>query len=262
MLKKTMPKMKLTFLGTGTSTGVPMIGCKCKTCTSSDPKDKRLRTSAHLEVEGVHLQMDVGPDFRQQMLRENINKIDGILITHEHNDHVIGLDEVRAFNFLQKKDMPVYATEQVQVNLKQRFDYIFSGKSYPGIPKVKLITITKTTPFFMEGIKIIPIEVMHGQLPILGFRVHDFTYITDIKTINEDELEKVMGTEVLVLSALHQDAHRTHQNLDEALALIEKIAPKHTYLTHISHRMGRYANIAPTLPSHITMAYDGLTIEI
>ncbi len=254
--------MKLTFLGTGTSTGVPMIGCDCEACTSSDPRDQRLRTSAHLEVNGVHLQIDVGSDFRQQMLSAKIKKIDAVLITHEHNDHVIGLDEVRAYNFLQKKDVPVYATEPVQKDLKQRFYYIFNGKDYPGIPKVRLKTISKEQPFVIEGIKVVPIEVMHGKLPVLGFRIDDFTYITDIKTISAEELEKVKGTQILVLSSLHQAAHLTHQNLEEALSLIEVIQPQHTYLTHISHRMGKYVDVAPTLPKDVTIAYDGLNLTI
>ncbi len=257
-----LPKMTLTFLGTGTSTGCPAIGCTCRTCTSTDPRDQRLRTSAYLEVDDLKLQIDIGPDFRQQMLRANIKHIDALLITHEHNDHIIGLDEIRSYNFLQKKSIPVYATEQVQYDLKQRFYYMFTNPSYPGVPKVDLLTISKEQPFKIKDTFITPIEVLHGNLPVLGFRIYDFAYITDIKTISDKELDKVRGVKTLVLSTLHKDAHFSHLNIDEALQLIDELRPENTYFTHISHQMGRHAEVNDNFPPNVNLAYDGLKISI
>jgi phosphoribosyl 1,2-cyclic phosphate phosphodiesterase len=256
------PKMTLTFLGTGTSTGCPAIGCTCRTCTSNDPRDQRLRTSAYLEVDDLKLQIDIGPDFRQQMLRASIKHIDAVLLTHEHNDHIIGLDEIRSYNFLQKKPIPVYATEQVQHDLKRRFYYMFTNPSYPGVPKVDLLTISKEQPFKVKNILITPIEVLHGNLPVLGFRIYDFAYITDIKTISQEELNKVRGVKTLVLSTLHKDAHFSHLNIDEALQLINEIQPEKTYFTHISHHMGRYAEVNDNFPPNVNLAYDGLKINV
>lgn len=254
--------MKITFLGTGTSTGCPLIGCDCEACTSTDWHDKRLRTSAFIEVDGLNLLIDIGPDFRQQMLRAKVKRIDAVLITHAHNDHVAGLDDIRAFNFLQKKAIPIYTDRIVIDNLKERFGYIFAESAYPGVPRVEIHEIHKDKPFPINDLTITPISVLHGRLPILGFRIKDFTYITDIKTISEKELEKVKGTELLVLSALHFGKHFSHLNIEEAIALAQRIQPRQTFLTHISHRMGLYADVEPNLPKKINLAYDELVVAM
>lgn len=253
---------KITFLGTGTSQGVPVIGCDCEVCQSEDPKDKRLRTSIMLETNDKTLVVDIGPDFRQQMLRAKVSRVDAILLTHEHTDHVIGLDDVRPFNFRYEMDMPVYGLERVLELLKIRFDYIFAPVKYHGLPRVVLHPISKTADIVVEGIPITPIEVIHGKLPILGFRFDNFTYLTDIKTISEEELAKVRGTEVLVLSALRRRPHYSHLTLQEALDLIEIIQPKQAYLTHLSHYMGKHATIEAELPDHVSVAYDGLEVWV
>lgn len=254
--------LKITFLGTGTSQGIPIIGCDCKVCQSDNPCDKRLRVSILVDYKNTKLVVDVGPDFRQQMLRANVKNLDAILITHEHNDHVIGLDDVRPFNFMNMTDMPVYAVERVQKELKQRFDYVFKEHQYPGAPMVKLMDIPLNEPFNIGDLEIIPINVMHGELPILGFRFGDFTYLTDVKTISEKEMEKVRDSKVLVLSALHQDKHHSHLTLKEALELIEKLKPKKAYLTHVSHKMGLHAEVSKILPSNVEFAYDGLELNL
>ncbi len=239
---------------------MPVIGCDCAICRSDDPRDSRLRTSVLVQTEGKNIVIDCGPDFRQQMLRANVHSIDAILLTHEHNDHVIGLDDVRPFNFRQRRDMPIYATARVQDELRARFAYAFEENPYPGAPRFHLFQITKEKPFDIGGVTIIPIEVMHGHLPVLGFRIGDFTYLTDVKTICEEELEKIEGSEVLVTSALHHAAHYSHANLEEALALIARIQPKQAYLIHISHSMGLYKDVLKTLPPGVALAYDGLEI--
>lgn len=254
--------MKIHFLGTGTSQGVPVIGCDCEVCQSQDKRDTRLRTSILIQTDHLNLVVDVGPDFRQQMLQTGIQKLDAVLITHEHNDHIIGMDDIRPFNFRSGKDLPVYASDRVQKELRQRFSYIFDTNPYPGAPQVELCSINKEESFQIENITILPIEVIHGKMPVLGFRINNFTYITDAKTIEAKELEKIKGTEVLVLNALIQKEHHSHLNLLQALDIIDLIQPKQAYLTHVSHRMGKTSEVEQLLPNNVSFAYDGLEIQI
>ena len=255
-------RISITILGTGTSQGVPVIGCQCEVCQSSNPKDKRLRTSIIIENATSKVLIDCGPDFRQQMLRENIQTLNAIVLTHEHNDHVIGLDDVRPFNFMQREAMTIYAKKEVGEELRKRFAYVFAEKKYPGAPQVHIRHINKNLPFEVEGIPFTPIEVLHGKLPVLGFRIKDFTYLTDIKTIAPEELEKVFGTKYLIISALHHKPHYSHLSLGEAISIIQKVNPKHAFITHISHRMGLYDSVSKILPSNISLAYDGMRIEL
>jgi len=253
--------MKVTFLGTGTSQGVPVIGCECDVCRSLDYRDKRLRSSVHLEIDGKSLVIDTGPDFRQQMLRERINKLNGILFTHGHKDHVAGLDDVRAFNFLQNMDMPVYGTTSVLRQLEVEFYYAFEKYKYPGTPQLKLVEITDEE-FQINGLTIIPLPVLHFKLPVMGFRVNDFSYITDANQIPDSTYEKMKGTRVLALNALQREKHLSHFNLEEALEVAKKIGADQTYLIHISHKLGRHNTIEKELPNSVALAYDGLSIEI
>jgi phosphoribosyl 1,2-cyclic phosphate phosphodiesterase len=255
-------ELEVTLLGTGTSQGVPVIGCPCPVCHSADPRDQRLRTAALLRFGQQAIAIDCGPDFRQQMLRSKVQSLDAILFTHEHNDHIIGLDDVRPFNFQRRADMPVYCTPQVGRELRQRFAYVFALENrYPGAPMVHQHFISKDAPFEVCGLEIVPVEVLHGTLPVLGFRIGDFAYLTDVKTISKPELDKVLGVRYLVLNALHHKAHITHLNLEEALALIERIQPEQAFLTHISHSMGRYAEMQPLLPPNVALGYDGLSFK-
>lgn len=249
--------MKVIILGTGTSQGVPVIACECKVCKSLDFRDKRLRVSAYIQVGEHHIVIDTGPDFRQQMLRANIQKVDAVLFTHEHKDHIAGLDDVRAFNFKYNKDMPIYARKQVGEKIKQEYEYIFAENKYPGIPRVDLQLI-ENEPFKIENLSIMPIEVMHHKLPVFGFRIEDFTYITDAKTIAESEIAKMRGTKVLVINALRKEEHISHFNLEEALEMIERIQPKKAFLTHLSHNMGLHKEVSKELPPNVAIAYDGL----
>ena len=252
----------VTFLGTGTSQGIPVIGSNHPVCLSSDPKDKRLRVSVLLAWEGNTYVIDCGPDFRQQMLRENVLKIDGILLTHEHSDHTAGLDDIRPFNFMQG-NMPFYTHKRVFESLRERFAYIFATENrYPGAPSISAIEIDKDTPFTIGGKKVIPIEAFHDTLPVLGFRIEDFTYLTDVKTISEEETQKVKGTKVLVINALRVKPHYSHFNIAEALDFVEKVKPKTTYFTHISHVMGFHAEVEKKLPKNVHLAYDTLKITI
>ncbi|MFT5167655.1 MAG: phosphoribosyl 1,2-cyclic phosphate phosphodiesterase [Saprospiraceae bacterium] len=259
---KTLPDLKITFLGTGTSQGVPVIACDCEVCTSLDPQDTRLRTAAMISVNGKNIVIDVGPDFRQQMLENKIVDIDSVLITHEHNDHVIGLDDVRPFNFRYQKDMPVYCTRQVINSLKKRFEYAFSENPYPGTPRFELIEVFAEKTFEVAGQPIIPFEVMHGKMPVLGFRFGDLTYITDAKTLDEIAIQKIKGTKILILNALRLEKHHAHLSLEEALDLIAAIQPQQAYLVHISHKMGLAASINKKLPKNVTLAYDGLQVVV
>ncbi|HQW23292.1 MAG TPA: MBL fold metallo-hydrolase [Bacteroidia bacterium] len=251
--------MKFTFLGTGTSQGVPMIGCTCEVCTSADLKDKRLRSSLMVESDSHRFVIDSGPDFRQQMLREKVDSLDGIVFTHEHKDHIAGLDDVRAFNYLNHKAMDVYASEAVQLALKREFFYIFNGDNYPGIPKINLHTIDEQ-PFEASGIKFIPIPVMHMRLPVLGFRMGGFSYITDANFISDKSKELLLNSEVLVLNSLRREKHVSHFNLEEAMELVDELKPKMTYLTHISHQLGKHEEVEQELPDNIRLAYDGLAV--
>lgn len=253
--------MRVRFLGTGTSSGIPLIGCTCDVCISTNPKDKRLRTSVLIETDGKTFIIDIGPDFRQQMLREEVKNLDAVLMTHSHKDHTGGLDDIRAYNFMLRKDMPIYLDEQTERILRLHYDYIFAVDPYPGIPRVKLKRISNQ-PFEAEGVPVTPIQVYHHQMPVLGFRIHDFTYITDANRIAEEEKEKIKGSKVLVLNALRRESHISHFTLDEALALIEELQPQQTYLIHMSHQLGRHTDINKTLPKGVALSYDGLNIEV
>jgi len=254
--------LKVTFLGTGTSQGVPVIACNCKVCLSANQKDKRLRSSILIESENTTIVVDTGPDFRYQMLRQDVQQLDAVVFTHEHKDHIAGLDDVRAFNYKQQVAMNVYATENVQHSLKREFYYVFSDFKYPGIPLLNLHDISKEKAFTVGDITLRPIEVLHYKLPVLGFRINDFTYITDAKTITEKELEKVKGTKILVLNALQKEKHISHLTFEEAIALVRKINPEVAFFTHISHRLGLHHDISDELPPNIHLAYDGLQLSI
>lgn len=253
--------MRITLLGTGTSSGVPLIGCQCPVCRSVDFRDKRLRTSVHIAVAGKSFVIDTGPDFRQQVLRLGLLTLDAVLFTHEHKDHTAGLDEVRAYNFRSGQDMPIYARESVLQQLEREFAYIFAEFRYPGVPRITTHVI-RNEPFEVQGVPIIPIEVLHHKLPVFGFRIGDFTYLTDLNHISDSELEKVRGTRVLVLDALRLEPHLSHFTLAEALALVERVQPEQTYLTHISHQMGLHREVNQTLPEGVRLGYDGLQIDL
>lgn len=253
--------MKISFLGTGTSQGVPVIACDCETCLSSDPRDKRFRTSLLVQTSSTTIVIDTGPDFRQQMLNHNVKKLDAVLFTHEHRDHIAGLDDIRAYNFRQKKAMEVYTEERVLSALKYQYPYIFAEKKYPGAPQVN-IHLIDDTEFRIGELTIIPIRVMHYRLPVLGFRIGDMAYITDANYISEGEKEKLFGVKHLIINALRKEKHVSHFTLSEALDLIEEISPKRAYLTHISHLMGRQKQLERELPNHVQAAYDGLSFEL
>lgn len=255
-------KLTITFLGTGTSQGIPVIGSSHPVCLSTDIRDKRLRVSVLLEWEGHRYVIDCGPDFRQQMLREQVQSIDGILLTHEHSDHTAGLDDIRPFSF-QKGHVDFYAHKRVFKSLHQRFQYIFETENkYPGAPTIAEIELENDTPFYLAEKKVIPIEYFHGPLPVLGFKIDGFTYLTDMKTISDPEIEKIRNTEVLVISCLREKAHHSHLNLEEALALVKKINPKEAYFTHISHLLGFHEAVDASLPKNVHLAYDGLKLRV
>ena len=253
--------MKITILGTGTSQGVPVIACDCEVCLSSNPKDNRLRSSVMIEVDNLNLVIDTGPDFRQQMLREKVDKVDSILFTHHHKDHVAGMDDVRAFNHKWKRDMPIYCNLATSEALKLEFPYIFSGFNYPGIPKVA-INIIENKPFNIRKTRIQPIEVLHYKLPVLGFRIKNFVYLTDVSEISEKEKEKMKGADLIILDALRKKDHISHFTLEQALTLLEELKPNQALLTHISHYMGMHDNVNKELPSHINLAYDGQVVTL
>lgn len=256
-----MTQIQARFLGTGTSQGIPMIACTCEVCRSTDPCDQRLRVSMHIETEGKSFIIDTGPDFRQQILRAGIQRVDAVLYTHEHKDHTAGMDDIRGFNYAQKSSIPLYAQAPVIEQLKREFAYAFGEDKYPGVPEIEVHEI-KNQPFTIAGVTIIPILVKHYFLDVLGFRFGDFTYITDANFISDEELEKVKGSKVLVINALRKTTHISHFTLDEALEVIEKIKPEKAYITHISHMMGLHAVVEKELPAHVHLAYDGLTLAI
>lgn len=253
--------LKITFLGTGTSQGIPVIGSRHPVCLSDDPKDKRLRVSVLMEIKEFTLVIDCGPDFRQQMLSNNVEKLDAILFTHEHSDHTVGLDDIRPF-FFKQGDIPVYAHQRVMTSLKRRFDYIFASENkYPGAPSVRE-NIIENIPFQVNEITVIPINAMHNRVQVFGFRIENFAYITDAKTIAPEEMKKLDGVEVLVINALRQEPHHSHFNLEEALDFIQKINPKRAFLTHISHLLGFHEEVEKSLPENVFLAYDNLKINI
>ncbi len=254
--------MKITFLGTGTSQGVPLIACRCNVCLSDDTRDKRLRTSIMIEDEGVTIVIDSGPDFRQQMLRQNVTSLDGLLFTHGHKDHTAGMDDVRAFNYIQNKTIDVYAAIPTQTILKREFQYIFDGTEYPGIPRINLNTINVNEPFNIGSLKIQPFEVIHHKMPILGFRIKNFTYITDANHIPEYSRKMILNSEILVLNALRREAHISHFTLSQAIAESTQAKAHKTYLTHISHQLGLHSQVQQELPDDIFLAYDGLTLTL
>lgn len=254
--------ISITFLGTGTSQGVPVIACDCDVCQSTDKHDKRLRTSALLNVNGTVLVIDAGPDFREQMLREKVNDIDALLLTHEHRDHIAGIDDVRAFNFKHDKNIPVYADCNVEKALKSAYPYIFNPGSYTGAPRIDFHEIVENTSFFIKEVEVIPIRVMHGNLPIFGFRIGKVAYLTDVLTIEESELKKLNGLDILVISALHWEEHYSHLNIPQAIEMVKKINPKRAYFTHFSHRAGKHQWLAAQLPENISPAYDQLVVSI
>ena len=253
--------LKVTFLGTGTSQGIPIIGSKHPVCLSDNFKDKRLRVSVLLELEDLTLLIDCGPDFRQQMLANNVDRLDGILFTHEHSDHTVGLDDIRPF-FFKQGDIPVYAHQRVMSSLRKRFDYIFASENkYPGAPSV-IENVIENKPFRVEEVTVVPVNAMHNRVQVFGFRVGNFAYLTDVKTIEEEEAEKIRGVDVLVINALRKEPHHSHFNLKEALDFIEEIKPDRAYLTHISHLLGFHDEVQAELPENVFLAYDNLKIDI
>lgn len=253
--------MKITFLGTGTSQGVPFIGCSCEVCTSTDRRDNRLRSSIAIEAGGQSIIVDTGPDFRQQMLRSGITHIDALLYTHSHKDHIAGLDDIRAYNYWQQQPIDIYATEATQAALRMEYSYIFSGQHYPGIPELTLHTIANKD-FEVDGLPVTPVSVMHFKMPVLGFRIGPFAYITDANYISEVELAKLKGVEVLVLNALRHEKHISHFTLAEAMEIAQRVSAETTYFTHISHQLGLHSSVSETLPAGMLLAYDGLCINI
>ena len=252
--------VKITFLGTGTSQGVPVIACDCNICRSTDPLDKRLRTSVLLETDETTIIIDAGPDFRQQMLREHVTKLDAILLTHEHKDHIAGLDDVRAFNYKSQDAIDIYSEERVQKVIKKEFSYVFSEYQYPGIPKMRLNTIPEHS-FNIKNISIIPVRVFHYRLPVYGFRIGNFAYITDANYIPEESKEQLYGVKYLVVNALRKEKHISHFSLREAIDFIREISPKKAFITHISHQMGLHTEVSKELPPEIMLAFDGLSLK-
>lgn len=253
--------MKLTFLGTGTSQGVPVIACPCEVCASEDPHDKRLRSSVLIHAAGKNILIDSGPDFRQQMLRADVKTLDAILFTHGHKDHIAGLDDVRAYNYVLQRPMDIYAEKRVQRTLEQEFSYIFAEMKYPGVPELDIHTITEE-PFYIDNLKVIPVRAMHMNLPVLGFRIGALAYLTDVNHIEEKEKEKLSGLDCFVINGLRREPHISHFTLQEALDLIGEVKPKQAFITHISHQLGFHKEVQALLPENVYLGYDGLEITI
>jgi len=253
--------MKITLLGTGTSQGIPVIACDCDVCTSKNPKDNRLRSSVMVEVDDLNLVIDTGPDFRQQMLNSSVQNVNAILYTHEHKDHVAGLDDVRSFNFRSKKEMPVYCTSQVSEALRREFSYIFSSNRYPGVPKVKMNIITNKV-FTINNTSIIPISALHYKLPVMGFRIKNFVYLTDVSQISEIEKNKMKNADLIILDSLRKEPHLSHLCLQQSIDLLTELKPKQAYLTHISHFMGLHYLVNKDLPDFIKLGFDGQIIKL
>lgn len=253
--------LAITILGSGTSTGVPLIGCDCAVCKSSDPRDSRLRTSIKIESNTTTVVIDTTPDFRYQMLRTNTTKLDAVVFTHPHRDHYAGLDDIRPFNFFSNKPMHVYANELTQVAIKRDFYYAFEEKKDVGLPEMILQTIQQD-PFIIGDLTFTPIQVMHREMPVLGFRIGDFTYITDANFIAAEEKEKIKGSTVLILNALRPQDHPTHFNLGQAIGIAKELAIPSVYFTHFSHQIGLHADVEAILPDTIRMAYDGLSFSV
>jgi phosphoribosyl 1,2-cyclic phosphate phosphodiesterase len=252
--------VKLTFLGTGTSQGVPMIACPCEVCHSGDPRDHRLRSSVLVETAGCNIVIDAGPDFRTQMLRADIRTLDAILLTHEHKDHIGGIDDVRAYNYFQQAPLDIYATERVGQAVRKDYDYAFADHSYPGAPEIALHTIG-TEPFDVKGVEVVPVSGLHLKLPVTGFRIGELAYLTDFNRIEHSEIMKIRGVEVLVVNALRHEKHISHFNVQEAILLSRYVGAKRTYLTHMSHQIGLHATAERRLTEGVFLAYDGLIIE-
>ncbi|AZQ61105.1 MBL fold metallo-hydrolase [Flammeovirga pectinis] len=256
--------MEITFLGTGTSQGVPIIGCDCEVCKSMDYRDKRLRASIHIKTDdGQSIIIDSGPDFRQQVLRENIRQLDGLIFTHQHKDHTAGMDDIRGFYFLNNmKPIELYGTEPVFNQLKQEYSYIFAENKYPGVPSVNLNQIEKNSAFNIGKTVIEPIQVWHYKLPVMGFKIKKFAYITDVNKIDSDQLDKLKDLDILVIDALQRTEHISHFTLDQAVDLCNSLQPKKAYLTHMGHRIGFHSDLEKELPAYIKPAFDGLVLSI
>lgn len=254
--------MKITLLGTGTSQGIPVVGCGCEACLSDDARDDRMRSGVLIQTKETNVLIDTGPDLRQQMLKVGIRHLNGIVFTHEHSDHVAGLDDIRPFNFIQRIDMPFFGLSRVLDDIKNRFSYVFMENPYPGSPRATLHPIESGEGFTINDLNILPIGVMHGTLPILGYRFKDFAFITDASKINEESKRLLSGTKILVLNALQREDHHSHFTLDEAVEFIEELGVEKGFLTHISHRLGKTVNWEKELPPHIFPAYDGLEIHL